>query len=346
MKPKILLVDDEVGPREMLKMVLNDMYDVTTASSVNQALQLYKQTQPSIIITDLRMPGKDGIQLAKEIRAYDQVVEIILFTGYGDVQQARDSMQVGINDFIQKPASVDTIKNVVSRSLIAVAKRQQDLKPSTPEAVENSVVANNPATDLLTGLDTLTYLSQTLNANKEQIQQQLETIKQNAVRCVNLLQYWQRLVKELPIEYRTFDLVGLIHEVCASLPKKLGISYQLPNAPVMVYADRFQIRRLLFNVLDNAVKAIVGQGTIQVRTRSGETHVTIEVQDSGVGIPISKQPSIFSAITKPDGIELGLFIAKNIVEAHNGYISFVTAYNVGTVFTIRLPLTNNISITD
>jgi len=86
--PKILIVDDEIGPRESLRMILRPNYNVFTVENGYAAIQMVKQVEPDIITLDLKMPGLSGIDALKEIRAIASDVIVIIITGYGKIGRA------------------------------------------------------------------------------------------------------------------------------------------------------------------------------------------------------------------------------------------------------------------
>ena len=113
--------------------------------------------------------------------------------------------------------------------------------------------------------------------------------------------------------------------------------------PVFLNADRNQIRRLVLNLLDNALKYTPGGGTISVDLGQEQEAIKIEVSDTGTGIPQGDLPRIFDRFYRVEksrggsGFGLGLSISKSIVEAHHGRIDVQTTLNRGSIFTIFFP---------
>ena len=125
-------------------------------------------------------------------------------------------------------------------------------------------------------------------------------------------------------------------------PRDIELDLQLPTAPVPVLADRGQLLQVLTNLLVNAFDAIDGKGTVRlVIQRSGES-VTVEVVDSGPGIPDTVMPHIFEPFftTKAEGkgTGLGLAICHGIVQAHHGSITASNGPAGGAVFRLTLPI--------
>jgi len=113
----ILIVDDEIGPRESLRMILKPIYDVHTAANGYEALQLIKREQVDLVTLDLKMPGISGIDVLREIKKLRADVEVIIITGYGTLTNAVEAIRYGAVDFISKPFNVAEIISIVSKSV-------------------------------------------------------------------------------------------------------------------------------------------------------------------------------------------------------------------------------------
>lgn len=116
-KTNILVVDDELGPRESMRMILKPYYNVITAENGEIALKLIKEFPIDIMTLDLKMPGLSGLEVLKEVRKYSPDTEIIIISGYGTLQTANEAMKYGVVNFVTKPFDVFDIITAVERSL-------------------------------------------------------------------------------------------------------------------------------------------------------------------------------------------------------------------------------------
>jgi two-component system response regulator AtoC len=118
---RILIADDNDAARQQLKRLLQDEPGVAvdTTGDGSQALEMLTSAKPSysILLTDLKMPGKDGIQLIEEIRSRDFPVTVIVMTGFGNVENAVQAMRLGAYDFLKKPIDTEHLQLVVKRAL-------------------------------------------------------------------------------------------------------------------------------------------------------------------------------------------------------------------------------------
>jgi DNA-binding NtrC family response regulator len=115
-KGTILVVDDEVGPRESLRMILKPLYEVHTASGGQEALRLIQNKDIDVVTLDLSMPGLSGIDVLKEIKKLRPNTEVIVITGYGTLNNAQEAIRFGAGDLISKPFDVAAIISIMARS--------------------------------------------------------------------------------------------------------------------------------------------------------------------------------------------------------------------------------------
>ncbi len=126
MAEKVLLVDDEDAIREILGLSIADLgYDVSTAASGEEALDTFDVCQPSIVLTDIKMPGMDGITLLKRLKEKSPDVEVIMISGHGDMDLAVRSLQFEALDFITKPIRDELLINALKRATEKIVMRRQ-----------------------------------------------------------------------------------------------------------------------------------------------------------------------------------------------------------------------------
>lgn len=117
-KPTVLIVDDDDLVRETLRFVLEDVgYEVCSASQAIDALALLEREPIDIVLSDIFMPGMNGFDLLKQIRQRAPQVPVILITGFGNVEMARQALQEGASDFITKPYNISEIPILIERNL-------------------------------------------------------------------------------------------------------------------------------------------------------------------------------------------------------------------------------------
>jgi DNA-binding NtrC family response regulator len=118
-KHKILVVDDERNTRDGLRRALAPIYDVTLAENGERALDLLRDQRFDVALTDLRMPGLDGLSLIREVSALPNAPVCIMLTAYGTVATAVEAMKVGAYDYLTKPINLDGLEMAITRALEA-----------------------------------------------------------------------------------------------------------------------------------------------------------------------------------------------------------------------------------
>src|ERR1700704_4141476 len=116
-QPQILVIDDEMGPRESLRMLLKTDYQVHTADCVEAGIKLLKEKQPDTIVMDIRMPGMTGIEGLRKIREIDPHLSVIMLTGFGALDTAKEALRLGANDYISKPFDAGEMREVIGRNV-------------------------------------------------------------------------------------------------------------------------------------------------------------------------------------------------------------------------------------
>ena len=143
MKATILIIDDERNTREGLRDALSDEYEVLLAEDALKGMELLKQHKVDMVLTDLRMPGMDGMDFIREVTSWPNAPLIIMLTAYGSIQTAVEAMKVGAYDYLSKPVQLDNLEMMLERGMAVLAERSS----SSSEAdggVEN-IIGSSPA---------------------------------------------------------------------------------------------------------------------------------------------------------------------------------------------------------
>ena len=123
---KILIVDDEEVIVRLLSMSLrSDGYETVTACSGEQGLEVFQSELPDIVVTDIKMPGMDGLELLKKIKEIDSEKEVIIVTGHGDIDSTITALQYGASDFINKPVRDEALAIALERAKTKIAIRKK-----------------------------------------------------------------------------------------------------------------------------------------------------------------------------------------------------------------------------
>lgn len=124
-KGKILVVDDEVGVRESLKMIFNDNYEVLEASNGKDALMILQERRPDVIILDIIMPHMNGVVVLNEIKRIERQLPVIVISAIKDTAIGKEAMRLGAFSYLTKPLDVIELEQLVQRALRAGGQLQK-----------------------------------------------------------------------------------------------------------------------------------------------------------------------------------------------------------------------------
>lgn len=368
---KILVIDDERGPRESLRMVLKFDYELFLADRVDGGIEFLRDERPDLVIMDIRMPEKNGIEGLQEIREIDPNVSIIMLTGYGDLETAQQAIRYGANDYLQKPFDANDIQEVVKkyvdRSKLFARKRQaqEELQKMTQSlsrevgktnkltslgAASSELVHDlrNPLTIIRGYLDLLNYeLKEKQESTSAEMSEYLDQIERNVERCADLVESWRALGRFDFSQLQRLNLPKLINECFrdAAAHADISLSFQAEGEDDQyeMLGERLQVKRAFQNLIDNAVIAVAMESSpsITVLFSMNKSDITIKVKDNGCGVDTRSLRWIFepfdNTATIEKGAGLGLFITKKVLEEHRGTLEFESRVGEGSTVTVRVP---------
>lgn len=367
----VLVIDDERGPRESLRMVLKYDYEVFAADRVDGGVELLREKKPDLVIMDIRMPEKSGIEGLQEIRAIDPNVSIIMLTGYGDLETAQKAIRFGANDYLQKPFDTtdiqEIVKKYVDRSKLNSRKRmaQEELQKMTQSlsrevgqtnkltslgAASSELVRDlrNPLTIIRGYLDLLTYeLKEKHEVHSEGMEEYLTQIEQNVERCAELVESWRALGRFDFSQMQRINVPKMINDCFRDAAAHSEISFSIKIEGIEeqyeMLGERLQVKRALQNLIDNAVAAVEQKTSpaIIVACTMDNAEMEIQFKDNGCGVDAKTLRWIFepfdTTATIEKGAGLGLFITKKVLEEHRGTLQFESRVGEGSIVTVRIP---------
>lgn len=207
---------------------------------------------------------------------------------------------------------------------------------------------------LRTPISVIRWMSELLNSEKPnktiaEVKSSLSDIYNNSQKLSAIVSDLL-LISELGIGYKKtneekFDLIQLIEEIIQNY-KKIKLDFVKIDKTLEISAQKRVIKQALVNLIDNAVTYTKENGSIKIEVKKDDKNIILSIQDSGIGIPESEKNQIFgqffrarnSVEMKNVGTGLGLFIAKTIIDGHDGKIWFESEQNKGTTFFVSLPI--------
>ncbi|MCG6879953.1 MAG: hybrid sensor histidine kinase/response regulator [Deltaproteobacteria bacterium] len=383
MTEKILLVDDEKGIRTVLGITLADYgYEVLTASSGGEALTTFRNQKPAIVLTDIKMPGMDGIQVLRKIKEESPDTQVIMITGHGDLELAIQSLKCDATDFITKPINDDALEIALKR-----ANEKIFFKGKMKEYTENLERLVAEKTKELLATERLATVGQTVAGlahaiknvvsglkggafvlekgiqldNQKYLMEGWEMIKGNLGKIGNMTLDLLNYSKERVPEYQRCDLNQPAREVFDLMVREarrrgVTLGKNLDEQLSEGWLDPDGIHRCILNLVSNAIDActdiscVHGKGEVTIKTRKADGWAVVyEVVDNGCGMDTETRSKIFEQFFSTKGSRgtgLGLMITKKIIAEHGGKISCESQKGKGTRFIFRLPEKENPSDTE
>jgi signal transduction histidine kinase len=371
---KILVIDDEKATLAMLRLLLSAYgYSVLTAENGPAGIEVFKKERPPVVLTDIKMPGMDGIQVLQKIKEENRDTEVIMVTGHGDIELAIQSLKFDATDFITKPINNDMLEVALKR-----VKEKITLKAELRKYTENLEQLVEKKTKKLIKAERLAAVGQTVAGlthaikniagglrggafvlekgfelnDEKYLRQGWKMVKRNVGRinemALDLLNY----TKDREPEYQlchpndpvqeVFNLM-LPHASAQSVTLTKDLDIDLPQ----VWFDPEGIHRCLLNLVTNSIDACTeinctNKGAqIVIRSLKPEGWaVEYQVVDNGCGIDEEVRNKLFQSFFSTKGSRgtgLGLMITKKIIDEHGGMIEVESEKDKGTIFFIRLP---------
>lgn len=362
---RLLVVDDEEGPRQSLNMIFSDEYNVTVATSGEEAVKLAQHQPFDVVITDIRMRGISGMDVLREVKKVDRHTEVVILTAFETLDTARQAISLGASEYLKKPFDLDHIKKVVDRcyeNYLSTSQHEYLLQAQLNAAKRNfleivSHELNTPVNGMLGFID---LLSETpLNEEQEQY---IKVIRDCGIKCFEHFQDIQTYAKitmsETELSFGSFNPATMVIQIVndmastAKIPLKYKFSQDLPE---FVSGPEHEIRLVLMKIIHNAVKFTQSGGVLVYLTSQQKTEdstlLKYTIIDSGPGIDPDtlKSGKIFAPFTQADsslsrsheGLGLGLALCKTLCDRMGGKLEVESEIGKGTRFQFSVTLTVN-----
>lgn len=352
-RANILIVDDEMGPRESLKVILKPYFNVYTAERGGQAVEMLNQVPIDLVTLDLRMPGLSGTKVLKKIKQCDPDIEAIIITGYGSMDTAIEGLRLGAFDYISKPFDVNHILALVRRAL---ERRNARLKLRQIKSEFLANVSHELRTPLSVVIGFVSILlDQLVGKLTDEQHRALEKVYKNSEELLELIDNVLCLTSlnsgDLPLTEKEFEVGLVAREIAQRYAKQLeekgvDLSVQSPPSGVRTVSDPAKVGRIFQNLLHNAVKFTAkGQITVKVHRSVHRGVVDLEIIDTGMGIPRDRIEGMFQPFQQLDGsmrrefsgMGLGLTVARRLTDYVGGSLEIRSQPNVGTHVLLSVP---------
>lgn len=352
----ILVVDDENGPRQALRMLLKEDHDVLLACNVPEAQEILAVQPMDVVITDLRMPKLSGVDLLKWIKDFQPEIEVIILTGFGELETAMKAVAYKAFAYLEKPFDNDTLLDHVNRAL---AQRRQDQERRRLQELALDANRFESVGRFVSGI--LHDLGTPLSVIGSQVdliapdegltglERRLNLIRSQSEHCNMLVRKAMGFLRHQTNAFSTLSLNDVV-ESCLDVAKPVllrqGIQVEKSLAPDIpaCYGDLVLMRQALLNLIINATQAMESQQTpreIYVRTWATNGSVCLSIRDTGPGIPAKDRERIFEAFYSTKGNKgsgIGLAAVSDIMNRHRGEAVLEDTPDPGACFRLSFPV--------
>lgn len=364
-KGNVLIVDDTPANLRLLSRLLTENnYKVRPVPSGKLALDAVKAVAPDIILLDIRMPDMDGYEVCKHLKENETTSEIpvIFISALHDMQDKVKGFEMGGVDYITKPFQEEEVL-IRLKTHLTLRRQQQKLHEQYDELKKLEIMRETLASmivhDLNNTLQAVLGYAEMLSdpgdeTNKEDVQHYAESIICSARTTVEMIRAILDVSKmeanEMQINKTTFCVAELLSTVKKEFgfhlaQRDLTLDVEVPAELPPLHADQELFRRILVNIIANAVRFSPKSGTISVSVESKSQSLRFTVTDQGPGIPDEYKERIFEKFGQVESRKtgrkystgLGLTFCRMAVEAHGGEIGIEDHEDQGSLFWFELP---------
>jgi signal transduction histidine kinase len=359
-KTSVLLVEDEEEIRQQLASFLKRRVGALyTAANGNEGLELFTEYRPDIIITDIRMPVMDGLEMAKEIKKIDPGTPIAIITAYNDQNYFMKSIEISIDRYVLKPVETEKILKTITDIAESLYRKKEieRMKKELDDSLRLQSVAqltkglshnfNNILVGIM-GYAGLARMKLSLIEHKEipEVLNYLDTIEKSANRASELIRLLMTFSSKIECEKTEFNITDAVSHVLEiirlSFPENIKIETHLQDDLPVIYADKSKLQQAMLNICINAKEAMQNGGVLKIETFNEQDSVALRISDTGCGMDEDTKRRIFEPFFTTKGLVshmgLGLSITSSIIRQHNGFIKVDSEIGKGSAFTIYLPV--------
>lgn len=368
----ILIVEDEATVLQSLSNIIGRRYaKVYTAKNALKALDIFKKEDIDLVLTDIRMPGMDGLTMLHKMKVQKSNLRRLVMSAYSESEYFLQAIDLGVDGYIVKPFLKDKVLEAIEKSAKSILNEKfaeqskQQLASSEKELRELNKTKDKFFSiighDVKTPVSTIASYSSLLvdefeEMEKEEILQIIKIIKKSSFHAIDLLKNlleWAKVqtgsISFNPEVINICDIIAEEVDFASNVWGKKNITVKYTHkADNFVCADRNMVRTVFRNLLSNAIKFTPEKGSVQLyskRLKQDGDFIQISIQDTGVGISKKLLPTLFSikdnysseGTSGEVGTGMGLLFCKEFIDIQGGDIHAESVVGKGSIFSFSLP---------
>jgi signal transduction histidine kinase len=346
----VLVAEDDPRLAAMISRLLAEEYTVVVALDGLAALELAGTHQPHLLVTDVNMPGMDGIELARRFREAtgERLAPVVILSALADLGTRLAGLATGAVDYVVKPFDPNELRARVRsqlgmRDLALRLHRAEQLSALGTLSSGLAHELRNPANAIVNAVGPVkALLPKELTHADAPVGQLLDILASCAEQIGFLSRQLLSFKRGGDLELRKAQLGDLVHKALTlAQPALTGVDVrqQVDVVGPVTCAPPLLVQ-VLTNLLENAAHAAGTGGWVRIGAAAGGGRVQIEVADSGPGVPVELRDRVFEPFytTKPPGLGmgLGLPLARDIVHRHGGVLE-IRERDRRAIFVVELP---------
>lgn len=355
----VMAIDDEEVDLDQIVAALDDDFQVVVATDGATALEDIARQLPDLILLDVVMPGMDGHEVCRRLKADPSTrdIPVIFITVKDETEDEAHGFALGAVDYISKPFN-QTIVRARVRTHLELLQQRNQLRESISRIEHEAEILRQKAdlgiqagalahdlNNILVVTCSVKYLPELIPdgvPGRDQLKKDVAMIMENMKLGCEICRGYTSYLRDID-EHATVQpvppLLQPLDMYARKFPGKLERDIATDVPPVCCKGH--QLKRVFMNLFVNAMQAVENREDpwISIRLWGGGACVYFTISDNGPGIPAAIMPRIFEErfTTKKEGTGLGLFLAKQIVDAHQGTIEARSPVGGGATFVLSFP---------
>jgi len=360
-KENILIIDDDESTCRSLTLIFNKKgYEVETAGTGRDAIDKAQGRFFNVALVDIKLPDMEGTALLPPLKEMHPEMAVIMITAYASLENAVRALTEGASAYITKPLNMDevlaAVRGALDKQRLVEEKRRAEEALRELDRMKSEFISN-VSHELRSPLHAIRGFTKLLLEGKvpyPEIQREfLSVIDKQSQRLGVLIDGLFDLSRlesgRFQIQKQRLSIRDVIHKAVESFyslasDKGIVISEDIPATLPEIEADGERVSQVMVNLLSNAIKFSNGGRSVIVKGGAKDGELVVQVTDHGIGIPKEAMPHLFERFYRAEdsmargGAGLGLYISRQIIEAHGGRIWAESKVGKGTTVSFALPL--------
>jgi signal transduction histidine kinase len=347
----ILIIDDSEDDlmfyRRTLRKTPGANYHITEAADGEEGLRHVQEDAPSCVLLDYSMPGRNGLEILKLIRAQHPFIPIVMMTGQGNEAVAVTAMQEGAQNYIAKASiTPETLDHVIRMAVTHCALEKRIYEQRSSLEIFTHALAHDLREPVRTIRSFIELIDERekFSGKTQEYFHYVQTAAERVDALIDMVYLYTRLhgADQLPREQ--CDVASILEEVQVNIKQLIEERKTVITCGPLpqVFANHTQLVQLFQNLLCNATHHCNTVPHIHVDAVESHDMWQLRVRDNGPGIAPKDREKIFEPFKRllhpqEEGLGLGLAICKKIVELHGGKIWYESPPDLGAMFVFTLP---------